>query len=128
MDFNFLLKNNTIKLETIDKKNNKKDLKDDKEDAEDIFNYIEKKFEIISFNRPLSLKHGQILPINEDINNKRIIKLNRPLSLNEFLFQFDFDTHIHNMQKKILLNKMNKYYSSLINLFETKVLTNKEIS
>gem|GEM_PF-7068179 len=89
---------------------------------------IEKKFEIISFNRPLSLKHGQILPINEDINNKRMIKLNRPLSLNEFLFQFDFDTHIHNMQKKILLNKMNKYYSSLINLFETKVLTNKEIS
>jgi hypothetical protein len=89
---------------------------------------IEKKFEIISFNRPLSLKHGQILPINEDINNKRMIKLNRPLSLNEFLFQFDFDTHIHNMQKNILLNKMNKYYSSLINLFETKVLTNKEIS
>jgi hypothetical protein len=89
---------------------------------------IEKKFEIISFNRPLSLKHGQILPINEDINNKRIIKLNRPLSLNEFLFQFDFDTYIHNMQKNILLNKMNKYYSSLINLFETKVLSNKEIS
>jgi hypothetical protein len=89
---------------------------------------IEKKFEIISFNRPLSLKHGQILPINEDINNKRIIKLNRPLSLNEFLFQFDFDTHIHNMQKNILLNQINKYYSSLINLFETKVLTNKEIS
>ena len=90
---------------------------------------IEKKFEIISFNRPLSLKHGQILPINEDINNKkRIIKLNRPLSLNEFLFQFDFDTHIHNMQKNILLNIMNKYCSSLINLFGTKVLTNKEIS
>ena len=89
---------------------------------------IEKKFEIISFNRPLSLKHGQILPINEDINNKRIIKLNRPLSLNEFLFQFDFDTYIHNMKKNILLNKMNKYYSSLISLFETKVLTNKEIS
>ena len=89
---------------------------------------IEKKIEITSFNRPLSLKHGQILPINEDINNKRIIKLNRPLSLNEFIFQFDLDTYIHNMKKKILLNKMNKYYSSLINLFETKVLTNKEIS
>jgi hypothetical protein len=89
---------------------------------------IEKKIEITSFNRPLSLKHGQILPINEDINNKRIIKLNRPLSLNEFIFQFDLDTYIHNMKKNILLNKMNKYYSSLINLFETKVLTNKEIS
>ena len=93
-----------------------------------IYKNIEKKFDIISFNRPLSLKHGQILPINEDINNKRIIKLNRPLSLNEFLFQFDFYTHIHNMQKNILLNIMNKYYSSLINLFETEVLTNKEIS
>jgi hypothetical protein len=88
---------------------------------------IEKKYEIISFNRPLFMKHGQILPINEDINNKRIIKLNRPLSLNEFLFQFDFGTYIHNMKKKSLLNIMNKYYSSLINLFETNVLTNKEI-
>ena len=89
---------------------------------------IEKKIDIISFNRPLSLKHGQILPINENINNKRIIKLNRPLSLKEFLFQFDFDTHIHNMQKTFLLDIMNKYYSSLINLLERKVLTNKEIS
>jgi len=88
---------------------------------------IEKKYEIISFNRPLFMKHGQILPINEDINNKRIIKLNRPLSLNEFLFQFDFGTYIHNMKKNSLLNIMNKYYSSLINLFETNVLTNKEI-
>jgi len=89
---------------------------------------IEKKFDIISFNRPLSLEHGQILPINEDINNKRIIKLNRPLSLNEYLFQFDFDTHIHNMQKNTLFNIMNNYSSSLINLFEKKVFTNKEIS
>jgi hypothetical protein len=96
---------------------------------------IEKKFEIISFNRPLFMKHGQILPINENINNKRVIKLNRPLSLNEFLFQFDFDTYINNMKKNIILKKknnllniMNNYYSSLINLFETKVLTNKEIS
>jgi alpha-glucosidase (family GH31 glycosyl hydrolase) len=46
---------------------------------------INEKFEIISFNRPpLLLKHGQILPINENVNNKRVIKLNRPLSLEEF--------------------------------------------
>jgi hypothetical protein len=31
------------------------------------------------------------------------------------------------MKKNSLLNIMNKYYSSLINLFETNVLTNKEI-
>jgi hypothetical protein len=46
LNFDFLLKNNTIKLETINEKNNKKDLTDDKEDSEDIFNYIEKKFEL----------------------------------------------------------------------------------
>jgi hypothetical protein len=68
---------------------------------------IDKKFEIISFNRPLFLKHGQILPINENINNKRVIKLNRPLSLNEFLFQFDFDTYIDNIEKNNILNKRN---------------------
>jgi hypothetical protein len=68
---------------------------------------IDKKFEIISFNRPLFLKHGQMLPINENINNKRVIKLNRPLSLDEFLYQFDFDTYINNIEKNGILNEIN---------------------
>jgi hypothetical protein len=80
---------------------------------------IDKKFEIISFNRPLFLKHGQILPINENINNKRVIKLNRPLSLNEFLFQFDFDTYINNMEKNDILNKIN--LSTFVNIIKKKV-------
>jgi hypothetical protein len=72
---------------------------------------IDKNFEIISFNRPLLLKHGQILPINENINNKRVIKLNRPLSLKEFLYQFDFDTYINNIEKEKkneILNEINE--------------------
>jgi len=72
---------------------------------------IDKKFEIISFNRPLLLKHGQILPINENINNKRVIKLNRPLSLKEFLYQFDFDTYFNNIEKEKkneILNEINE--------------------
>ena len=72
---------------------------------------IDKNFEIISFNRPLLLKHGQILPINENINNKRVIKLNRPLSLKEFLYQFDFDTYINNIEKEKkneILNEINR--------------------
>jgi hypothetical protein len=92
-----------------------------------IYKNIQKKYEIISFNRPLFLKHEQILPSNEDINNKRIIKLNRPFSLDEYLFQYDFKTSID----KILiywLDIINKYYSSLTNLVERKVITNKEKS
>jgi hypothetical protein len=57
------------------------------------------------------LKHGQILPINENINNKRVIKLNRPLSLKEFLYQFDFDTYFNNIEKEKkneILNEINK--------------------
>jgi hypothetical protein len=80
---------------------------------------IDKKFEIISFNRPLFLKHGQILPINENINNKRVIKLNRPLSLNEFLYQFDFDTYIDNMEKNDILNRIN--ISTFVKLIKEKV-------
>lgn len=46
LNFDFLLKNNNIKPETINEKNDKKDLTDEKEDSGDIFDYIEKKFEI----------------------------------------------------------------------------------
>ena len=73
---------------------------------------IDKKFEIISFNRPLLLKHGQILSLNENINNKKVIKLNRPLSLDEFWDQFDFDTYINNIEKEKkneILNEINKF-------------------
>jgi len=48
-----------------------------------------------------------MLPINENINNKRVIKLNRPLSLDEFLYQFDFDTYINNIEKNGILNEIN---------------------
>ena len=113
--------NNTNKLE-----NSYQDFLINKYKDQKITKNLEKNFDIISFNRPLYLKHGQTLPINEDINNKRIIKLNRPFSLKEFIFQFDFDTYIHNRRISFLFFIMNKYYSSLINLVETKVLTNKE--
>ena len=72
---------------------------------------IEKKLEIISFNRPLTLKNGLKLPTNEDIHNKKIIKFNRPLSLKEYSSQFDY----------------NSYTSSNLNyLVETKLISNKE--
>jgi hypothetical protein len=72
---------------------------------------IEKKLEIISFNRPLTLKNGLKLATNEDINNKKIIKFNRPLSLKEYSDQFDY----------------NSYTSSNLNyLVETKLINNKE--
>jgi hypothetical protein len=72
---------------------------------------IEKKLEIISFNRPLTLKNGLKLATNEDINNKKIIKFNRPLSLKEYSNQFDY----------------NSYTSSNLNyLVETKLISNKE--
>jgi len=92
-----------------------------------IYKNIQKKYEIISFNKPLFLKHEQILVSNEDINNKRIIKFNRPFSLTEYLFQHDFKRSIDNMFI-YLLDIFNKYYSSLTNLVERKVITNKEKS
>ena len=102
-------------------------LKLERNKKKNIYKIIEMKKDTISFKRPLFLNNEQKLSTNEDINNKRIIKLNRPLSLKEFMFQFDFNTYIDKILSS-LLDKMNKYSSSLINLVETKVLTNKEKS
>jgi hypothetical protein len=85
---------------------------------------IDKKFDIISFNRPFSLKHGQILPINEDINNKRVIKLNRPLSLKEFLDQFDIDTFFK--ENKEILNKKNVILNKDLPIFDDPIFDDKE--
>jgi hypothetical protein len=76
-----------------------------------IYKIIEKKEEIITFNRPLYLSNEQKLDINEDINNKRIIKLNRSLSLEEFMTQFDFKTY----NDKVLKYISDKYSISLTN-------------
>ena len=88
---------------------------------------IAKKYEIISFNRPLFLKHEQILPSNENINNKKILKLNRPFSLDEYLFQYDFKTLIDKMLIS-WLDIFKKYSSSLTYLVKRKMITNKEKS
>jgi len=53
---------------------------------------IEKIFEMISFNRPLSLHNGLKLPTNENINNKKIIKMNRPFDKDEYPDQLDHNT------------------------------------